>query len=137
MIESGIVNKVEEDVAWVTMVKGDQCAGCNACKAFGERSVELMVLNEPGAKPGDRVEVEIEPEQVVKHSIIVFLLPVLNLIVGYFLGITYLTRLGFSTQSAGIIGSLGLMIITFVGIIGYDRLISKSQRINARINRIL
>jgi len=137
MIENGIVNKVEKNRAWVTMVKGEQCAGCNACKTFGEGSVELEAFNEPGAKPGDKVEIEINPRQVVKHSTIVFLLPVFSLIIGYFLGNFYLTQIGLSLEAAGIIGSLGLMIITFIAIMGYDRIFSKSQQIHARINRIL
>jgi len=137
MIESGVINKVDKNLAWVTMVKGEQCAGCQACKTFGEGSVELIALNETNAKPGDKVEVEINPKQVVKHSTIVFILPVLSLIIGYFLGNSYLSQIGLSLEAAGIIGSLGLMIITFIAIIGYDRIISKSQKINARINRIL
>lgn len=137
MTENGVVKKVEQDLAWIIMMKGEQCAGCTACKAFGEGSFEIVALNERGAKPGDNVEVEINPRQVVKHSTIVFLLPVLSLIIGYFLGNSYLTQIGLSLEAAGIIGSLGLMIITFIGIIGYDRIISRSQQVNARINRVL
>ncbi len=137
MIETGVVNKIEKDVAWVTMIKGEQCAGCTACNAFGEGSFELVALNNPGAKVGDKVEVEINPRQVIKHSTIVFLLPVLSLIIGYFLGNSYLTLIGLSLEAAGIIGSLGLMILTFFAIIGYDRIISRSQQVNARINRLL
>lgn len=137
MIETGVVNKIEKDVAWVTMIKGEQCAGCTACNAFGEGSFELVALNDPGAKVGDKVEVEINPRQVIKHSTIVFLLPVLSLIIGYFLGNSYLTLIGLSLEAAGIIGSLGLMILTFFAIIGYDRIISRSQQVNARINRLL
>ena len=119
------------------MIKGEQCAGCTACNAFGEGSFELVALNDPGAKVGDKVEVEINPRQVIKHSTIVFLLPVLSLIIGYFLGNSYLTLIGLSLEAAGIIGSLGLMILTFFAIIGYDRIISRSQQVNARINRLL
>ena len=137
MIESGVVRKIDKNLAWVTMVKGEHCAGCNACSAFGEGSVELIALNETNAKPGDRVEVEINPRQVVKHSAIVFLLPVLSLIFGYFLGSSYLTKIGLSLEAAGIIGSIGLMVLTFAAIIGYDRILGKSQSTNARINRIL
>jgi len=137
VIETGVVNKIEKDIAWVTMIKGEQCAGCTACNAFGEGSFELVALNDPGAKVGDKVEVEINPRQVIKHSTIVFLLPVLSLIIGYFLGNSYLTLIGLSLEAAGIIGSLGLMILTFFAIIGYDRIISRSQQVNARINRLL
>ena len=137
MIETGVVNKIEKNLAWVTMIKGEQCAGCTACKAFGEGSFEVVALNNTDAKVGDNVEVEINPRQVVKHSTIVFILPVLSIIIGYFLGNSYLTHTGLSLEAAGIIGSLGLMILTFFAIVGYDRIISKSQQVNARINRIL
>ena len=137
MIESGVVSKIDKNLAWVTMVKGEQCSGCNACKAFGEGSVELIALNDSNAKPGDRVEVEINPKQVVKHSTIVFLFPVLSLIIGYFLGNAYLTQIGLSLEAAGILGSIGLMVLTFIAIIGYDRIVGRSQTTNAHINRIL
>ncbi len=137
MIETGIVYKTEKNLAWITMIKGEQCGGCTACKASGEGSLEIVALNEPDSKPGDNVEVEINPKQVIKHSTIVFLLPMLSLIIGYFLGNSYLILIGLSGEAAGIIGSLGLMMLTYFGIICYDRIISKSQPINARINRIL
>ena len=137
MIETGMVNKVDKKFAWVTLTKGDQCAGCNACQAFGDGSFELIALNEMNAKPGDRVEIEINPKQVVKHSAIVFLLPVLSLIVGYFLGNAYLSQIGMSLEAAGIVGSLGLMVVTFAVIIGYDRVVGRAQQTDARINRIL
>ncbi|MCU0643291.1 MAG: SoxR reducing system RseC family protein [bacterium] len=137
MFETGIVNRVEKNIAWVKMIKGEQCSGCHACNAFGEGVVELIALNGVAAKPGDRVEVEIDPNQVVKHSAIVFLLPVLGLILGYFLGAKYLEQAGLSQQSAGIIGSFGLLLVMFAAIIGYDRLVAKSQKINATIQRVL
>jgi len=137
MTENGIVKKVEQNMAWVITMKGEQCAGCTACKAFGEGSFEIVALNMPGAKPGDSVEVEINPRQVVKYSTIVFMLPVLSLIVGYFLGSFFLTVIGLAAETAGIVGSLGLMILTFLGIIVYDRIVSKSEQISAQINRIL
>ena len=137
MIETGIVSKIENKTAWVTVVKGDHCKNCNTCKSFGEGSAELLTANEISAKPGDRVEVEIDPKQIVRHSAIVFLLPVFALVIGYFIGINYIAKLAISSEGAGIIGSLGLMILTFLGIMVYDRIIRKSNEINARIIRIL
>ncbi|MDZ7331939.1 MAG: SoxR reducing system RseC family protein [candidate division KSB1 bacterium] len=137
MLENGIVMRVERDLAWVMMIKGEQCAGCTACKSFGEGRFEIVALNRLGARPGDNVEVEINPKQVVKYSAIVFLLPVFALIIGYFLGSSWLSVLGWSDEAAGIVGSLGLMILCFLGIAGYDRIISRSQQVNAYIRRVL
>ncbi len=137
MVENGIVIKVERDLAWVMMTKGEQCAGCTACKSFGEGRFEIVAANSLGARPGDNVEVEINPKQVVKYSAIVFLLPVLALIIGYFLGSSWLTILGWSQEAAGIIGSLGMMLLSFLGIAAYDRLIGRSQSVTAYISRVL
>ena len=137
MVESGIVKKVDKKIAWVTVVRGDQCGSCNACKSFDEGHAEILAINEIAAKNGDKVEVEIDAGQVVRHSIIVFLLPVFALVFGYFLGANFLSKIGISTEAAGIFGSLSFMIICFIVIIGYDRLIAKSNEINAKIVRIL
>lgn len=137
MIEQGIVSKVYKNLAWITLNRGEQCAGCTACKSLGDNKVEITALNTLSAKPGDKVEVEVAPGQVIKHSAIVFLIPVFGLIFGYFLGHSYLTRIGFSTEAAGIVGSLGLMVLCFFGIVGYDRMIGNSQEGHAKIIRIV
>lgn len=137
MIECGVIERVENDVAWVTVVKGEQCAGCQACKAFGENSAQVLVLNNLAAKPGNRVEIEIDPQQVIKHSSIVFLLPVFCLVAGYFLGTKYLSSLGLNAEPAGIIGSLGSMLVGFAIIALYDRFVANKREVNARVIRIL
>ena len=137
MIECGIIKRIENDRAWVTVVKGEQCEGCQACKAFGDNSAQVLVVNKLSAKPGDRVEIEIDPGQIVKHSGIVFLLPVFCLVIGYFLGTKHLVKMGLNAEPAGIIGSLGLMLIGFVLIAIYDRLVAKKQEVSARVIRIL
>lgn len=137
MIEQGTVSKVYKNLAWITMNRGEQCAGCTACKSLGDNIVEITALNDVSAKTGDRVEVEVAPGQVIKHSAIVFLLPVFALVFGYFLGTSYLTKLGLAAEPSGIIGSLGLMVLTFVGIVGYDRMLGKSGESHAKIIRIV
>ena len=137
MTENGVINKIKNNTAWITVVKGEQCQGCTACSAFGEGSAELKAQNETTAKVGDRVQVEINPRKVVKHSAIVFLLPVFGLVLGYFLGVNFLTKLGLPTEGAGILGSLGLMVLTFVGIILYDRKIGRSNEVHAQVVRVL
>lgn len=137
MIENGIIKKLENNNAWVLLQKGEQCHGCTACRAFGDGSAEILAVNDINAKPGDKVEIEIQPKQVVKHSAVVFLLPVLALIIGYFLGVKYLTSLSISEEPAGIIGSLGLMIISYLFIVLYDRSTAKKSESLVHIVRKL
>jgi len=131
MIETGIVSKVENDKAWVVVVKGEHCKNCNACSAFGDGSAEIEVINQKAAKPGDKVDIEIDPKQVIRHSAIVFLLPVLGLVVGYFVGVSLLSHWGINGETAGIIGSIGLLAISYIGIIAYDRFLGKSREVNS------
>ena len=137
MVENGIVRRIENDKAWILLQKGEQCHGCTACQAFGDGSAEILALNKVSAAPGDKVEIEIAPKEVIKHSAIVFLIPVLALIVGYFLGVKYLMALSLSEEPAGIFGSLGLMVIAYVFIVLYDRQVGKKQESGARIIRRL
>ncbi len=137
MIESGIVNRIKDNRAWVTVVKGEQCQGCNACKSFGEGSAEVIADNRVGAKQGDRVEVEVAPEKVIGHSIVVFIFPIIALIIGYFVGSKYLINWGVSSEGGGIIGSLGLMVISFFAIYIYDRFFLKSDDASAKIVRVI
>ncbi|MDW7681433.1 MAG: SoxR reducing system RseC family protein, partial [bacterium] len=135
--ESGVVSRVEADKVWVRVVKGEKCEGCKACGAFGEGSAEMMVMDHLSVQKGDRVEVEIDPTQVVRHSSIVFLLPVLGLVLGYFLGANYLIKLGLNVEAAGIVGSLGLMVLSFGIIFLYDKAVGKNHAVTAKITRIL
>ncbi|NOZ60227.1 MAG: SoxR reducing system RseC family protein [Calditrichaeota bacterium] len=135
MIESGIVRKIENDNAWILLQKGEQCHGCTACQVFGDGSAEILAANKINAGPGDRVEIEIAPKELIKHSAVIFLIPVLALIVGYFLGVKYLTALSIGEEPAGIIGSLGLMIVSYFFIVVYDRHVGKKEESGARIVR--
>lgn len=135
MTENGIVRKIEKNNAWILLQKGEQCHGCNACQVFGDGSAEILATNEINAQPGDKVEIEIAPKQVIKHSAIVFLIPVLALIIGYFLGVKFLTALSLSEEPAGIIGSLALMIISYFFILLYDRKVAKKEDSTVRILR--
>ncbi len=135
MIENGIVRKTDKNNAWILLQKGEQCHGCTACQAFGDGSAEILAMNTINAQPGDKVEIEIAPKQVIKHSAIVFLIPVLALIVGYFLGAKFLTALSLAEEPAGIIGSLTLMVVSYFFIVLYDRKVGKREGTSVRIVR--
>lgn len=135
MVENGIIRKLEEKNAWVLLQKGEQCHGCTACNMFGDGSAEILAKNDIDAKPGDQVQIEIAPRKVIKNSAIVFLIPVLALIVGYFLGVKYLMALSLPEEPAGIIGSLGLMVISYAFIVLYDRKAAASNESIVRIVR--
>jgi|YelNatPaOPRAMG01_1025707.scaffolds.fasta_scaffold00047_36 sigma-E factor negative regulatory protein RseC len=123
MRERGIILSTEGQVARVRFAKGKQCEGCRACQAFGEGSAILEALNEVAASPGDVVEVEIPPKRVLESSFLVFIVPVLALMVGYFFG---RLSLGLEEDSA-VAAGFGCLAASFVGLRLYDRTVAKRR----------
>ena len=134
MREIGTIISVERGRAMVRIDRGSQCNGCTACKSFGENNMQIEALNRPNGQVGDLVEVMIEPAKVVKHSFIVFILPLLMMVLGYLAGGTlYPVR----QESAGIAGSLAGLVLAFLLIRLFDRRASRSAENDAVIVDVL
>ncbi len=111
MRETGAIISISGKTATIQLSRGAQCDGCNLCSAFGENNMKLEALNKIGARVGDLVEVDVEPQQVVKSSMIMFIFPLIMMIAGYFVGVKFIPPHG---QGAGIIGSLGALALAFL-----------------------
>ena len=90
MQETGIVISTDGKNAVVQLSRGDRCDGCNVCHAFGENKMRVEALNSIGASVGDSVSVNIEPKQVIKSSMIIFILPLVSMLVGYFVAVSFI-----------------------------------------------
>ncbi len=133
MRENGEIVKIEGDVAFVRMVLGEKCEGCNLCSAFGENSKVLEARNVLGAKVGDRVTVEINPKLVVGHSLLVFVLPVISLIIGYFLGTLLSWPNNWSVEAQGILGAGCCLMLSLFPVRWYNARLSRSEGCSADI----
>ncbi len=118
MRETGSIIAVSGKTATIQLLQGEECDGCHMCSAFGENKMHLDALNKIGAQVGDLVEVDIEPKEVVKSSMIVFIYPLFMMILGYFAGAKIGTDHG---EGAGIIGSIAGLILAFLLIKLTDR----------------
>lgn len=94
MEETGIVTELKENgFASVRATGGEGCGSCacrGACQAIGggtER--KLTAVNQAGATVGDHVLIRIGSGSVLKASFLVYLLPILALLVGSFIGQKY------------------------------------------------
>jgi len=88
--EEGIVIKIDAHGTWVKTVKTGACAGCSArgsCHAqSGGEEMEVNVLNDIGAKVGDRIVLGIETASLLRASFLLYLFPILALMAGAFAG---------------------------------------------------
>ena len=119
----GKIVEINGDVAEIQIAKSKECAGCTACDMWDTKGpVYIPAKNTVQGKVGDLVEVEIAPAQVLGSSLLVFLFPILALMAGYWLGSRLAPQLQMGGESAGILGAVIFLVISFGVIYFYDRI---------------
>ena len=83
---AGVVTAVENGVATVRFQRSAMCSHCGGCLAIGEKELETRVPNTLHAKVGDRVEVSMAGRRVLEASAIAYVVPLLFLLLGIWLG---------------------------------------------------
>ena len=93
--ESGRVVAVKGDFAWIESERRSACSGCvvrKGCgtsaiaKLFGQRRMQLQVLNRIHARVGDTVVVGISESGLVRGSLAVYAAPLAGLFAGTLAG---------------------------------------------------
>ncbi|MBF0446884.1 MAG: SoxR reducing system RseC family protein [Magnetococcales bacterium] len=108
------------------LVSGQRKSACGSCHAEascsvlsvggGKREAPIRVLNPLGAKVGQRVELEISEQQLLKASFLVYVLPIISLIFFGVLGRYLAVRFGVAADLAeGLGGLVGVaaLVLTF------------------------
>ena len=129
MREEGIVVSSSGPTATVRFVKGEHCDSCRVCEAFGEGSAELVARNDVGARAGDRVLVEIPARDVVSGSFLIFIVPAIMMILGYFAGSRWLG----SSDGAGISGAFAFLGLSLILLRAGNRYFASRNNCLARI----
>jgi sigma-E factor negative regulatory protein RseC len=89
MREEGVVVESCGDRARIRVEQSSACGHCSAralCRPFGETYNVMEVANPAGASKGQRVVVAVEPDRLVKNSLVVYGIPMTALIAGAALG---------------------------------------------------
>jgi len=87
--EEGVVVESSGDRARIRVERSSACKHCSAkvlCRPFGETHNVMEVANPAGASKGQRVVVAVEPDRLVKNSLVVYGIPIAALIAGAALG---------------------------------------------------
>ncbi|MCD4847239.1 MAG: SoxR reducing system RseC family protein [Candidatus Aegiribacteria sp.] len=136
MKRNGIVLKVRDDEALVSLSGAGECDGCEARSACfslsGGKSSnpESWMKNEKDAQPGDLVELELAPAASLTMITSTFLLPVLLLTAGYF----------FMMNESDSVRAMGAGVGLLVGIIAavvINRRLGSKKGFNMSMTRIL
>lgn len=110
MSQNAIIKKiVNEGVAEISLLRQMDCKNCDNCGGCSQKpGTELLALasNSIGAKTGDVVEVESIAGSSIGIAVIVYVLPCVFLLLGYFLG----QAMGLSEMASVGIGAVGILV---------------------------
>ena len=101
MIRTGTVVKEEKNGVVVCFERLAACAGCNAC---GRDKKETTVFVYGQAKPGSLVQVEMPDAQVLKASLLTYLLPLAGFIGGLYFGAAIFGQRDWAMVLGGFLG---------------------------------
>ena len=100
--EQGVVIKTDAGDAWVKTVKTGACEGCSAksaCHASGSgEEMEVKVINEVGAKAGDRIVLSFDTGSLLKATFLLYIFPILLLLLGAVIGQETASYFGFNAS---------------------------------------
>lgn len=138
MIEQGIVEKIEENIAIVKIYKNTSCDSCNLCDSGGQPDERILkVKNILSSKQGDWVQIQIPSATIVRSSFMIFFFPVISLIIGYFIGQMLSNAMGIYSEIPGIGSGLLFTALSFWVIRIYDSKMSQDDKNLPLMKKIL
>ena len=108
---------------------GHDCEECAGCGVSGV-SVYVKALNTVGARPGQKVVVESSTKKLLGVVALVYLLPVVGFLLGYFL------TEGLMTENWRYVTALAAAALFFLPSVFYDRHARKNESLTYTILRL-
>lgn len=131
----GVVIQVKDETASVRVSRHSDCSSCGLCP--GENAMMMEASNDIGAKPGQRVVVIPKQSHMLRAAFIVFILPIMLLLLGAFLGYEFfLMTHDLNKNTLIIIGGSVFLVISLLMIRHFDSSMSKKKDI-PQIARII
>ena len=142
--EIGEVVKIFNRTVEIRVNPTENCGTCgvkDSCHTGPRLSTDRLVtaLDPFGLKVGQRVKINLEPKNLVKASIIVFVLPLLGLLLGAVVG-------SFATRTAGywdyldlgaVIGGFAGIGISVLGLRSYNKKLEKTNQYYPAVEEIM
>lgn len=139
-IEHGIIERVENDWAWVRTTRSGACASCDHkdhCQMVeGSDHMIVKAVNAVGARVGDEVELYLDPRVRFKSIFMVYVLPVIGLMVGAFSAEALSTRLGVSVKLAMPLLSIGGFLLAYLLTRRFAGRLAARNQLNPIIRRV-
>ena len=133
MREQGVVTKaLGLQLVEVAFQRTEACKNCRACHIINDKDMAIEAVNEVGARVDDLVEIDIPSKEIVRASIIVFMIPIFCLIAGYLI-VDKFTANQVLSALGGIIG----LALSFFAIKWYDINIQEKTSGRATVVKVI
>lgn len=122
MKSNGKVIGINGNKIKLKMFKESSCAHCSGCGDANKLARELELTYNGDVQMGDIVTFELEDSKMLKIGFLVYVLPILMMILGYFIS----NKMG-NTEKASVFTSFGFLIVSFVCLHIYDKYFVKEK----------
>lgn len=96
------------------------CGDCKACSLLSKGKRENVIIeasNTISAEEGDMVVVEVQQNAITRINIVLFGIPVIAMLIGYFVTATVFgLAFGTDSQTPGVLGSVVFTMFSFIAI---------------------
>ena len=103
----------------------EQCAGCGMTGA----AIRAKAKNDPGAQPGQKVVVESSTKKLLGVVVLVYILPVICFLLGYFLSEGL-------AESVRYVIAIAAAALAFIPCVAYDRYARRNEILTYTILRV-
>ncbi len=115
----GIVIEVNDEIAKVKLNRHNSCSSCGMCQ--GADAVVLDAPNTLDSKPGQKVILEIKETNMFKAACIIFILPLIAVAAGLFIGYYISSVFGISNILPMIIGAVVFGLLAGMVVKRFDK----------------
>lgn len=133
--QQGIVIEVIGHIAKVKISRHSECKNCGACP--GDQAIVLEAQNLIGAKPGQRVSIEIKETNMLKAAFIVYVVPIIAIFLGAMCGGWLARRITQSVQIFQVAGGIVAFILAVLFIKFFDKSVNNNGKVQPIIKHIL
>ncbi len=135
--EIGVVIEKTQGGARVRLQRQSRCAGCNAC-LMGEGGGVVAEAYDPlGVSVGDRVKIDVAAGSSVRSGFLLYILPLLLFVPGYFAAGALARFLGQASELWGALGGFAAMALTYLAIHLIDKRARAGRPPDIRVVRVL
>ena len=112
--EKGIVTSTGAGTAWVRTLPSEACAGCPSCGTCNAQreDAEVEVINEIGARVGDRILIDIKTSAFLKATFLLYVFPIIGLLAGALLGVQAAGYYGYDSSACSALFGFAAFFLT-------------------------